>query len=338
MGSLKMNQTADAPAYPNKKIISITLLLFANFLFGALGVSTRILQDDYGLSLLEVTFLRQFFSLMTLALLLLIFDRKALKIRKNCIIILIAMGIIKIFMDYTLFFAFDKIPLGIATMLQMTSPFFVVIIAFFVFGSGITVKKLLAITLAIFGCILGTGLTENLNDISTIGVIAGLASGAGYAVYMLCAKTSADRNNSPMTTLFYTSLVATIVSFPFVATNTGYMFNVCLEPAVFADLLLLSIMLTIVPFYIVFLCVPRLGTTSTSIICMTEFIFSSLFGFLFYNEIPSVIKIAGMCLMMMSVVIISIESSEYKEKYRVFDKVLINAPSYTKKRKKIDPD
>lgn len=85
-----------------------------------------------------------------------------------------------------------------------TSPFIVVVFAHFVFREKMTVKKTTALLICFIGCIFTVGLGVFVESALTpAGLLAGLGSALGYALYNLFTKVLVRKYHT-FTVTFYT--------------------------------------------------------------------------------------------------------------------------------------
>ena len=122
-------------------------------LFGAMALCTRNLSAA-GLSSVDIAFIRLSVASIVLLIVLLIRSPKNLLVRKNDLPFLILFGIFKFLADYTYFQALNNTSVGIATVLQNTAPYFVLVVSFFLFKEKVSRKALIAILIGSFGCVL----------------------------------------------------------------------------------------------------------------------------------------------------------------------------------------
>ena len=74
--------------------------------------------------------------------------------------------------------------------------------------------------LAIFGCILMTGVLEgDLSNIPILGIISGIGAGLFWAVYLMASKKAMENGNPTYTILFYSIILISIALIPFTSFN-----------------------------------------------------------------------------------------------------------------------
>ena len=152
------------------KKIYLILPILAGIMFGSSGIFVRTLTQN-GIDPTTLLFLR--FSIAIIPILLAIFltDRELFKIDKSDIPLFIACAICIIGLNLCYNESMNTIPLSLAAVLLSLAPIYVIIIAYIAFGEKITSKKVICMLLAIFGCVLMTGVLENsMMNISVFGI------------------------------------------------------------------------------------------------------------------------------------------------------------------------
>lgn len=190
-----------------KKFADIFVLL-AGVLWGLVGPFVTNL-NVLGISSLHISALRWIFSAVFMFIIVLIFDRKLVKIHIKDIWLFVCTGIICIFLSSTLYFA--TIPLAtvaVANILMYTSPVWIMIFSIIFFAEKLTLKKIIVLLLAFLGCILVTGaLDPGGFSITPLGLVTGLASGLFYGLYSIFGKLALKKYDSITVTL-YTAVFA----------------------------------------------------------------------------------------------------------------------------------
>ena len=151
---------------------------------------------EAGLSPFEVCACRESVTAIVFAMILLIVGRNAFRIKLKDLWIFILFAAFNVISNISMFAAQDMVPLEVAAVLEMTSPYFILVFAFFLFGDRITKRKVLASVIMFLGCVLITGLADGEGDIPLLGVAVGLLSGVTLAGFTLGSKYTETRNIS----------------------------------------------------------------------------------------------------------------------------------------------
>ena len=191
-------------------LIAISAALWGLIAIFVQGLST------YGFSPIQIVTIRAISAGILLVIYVLIKDRKLLKIKAKDIMYFLATGLLSIvFFNWAYFTAIEEISLSLAVVLLYTSPAFVAIISRFVFKEQLTTKKVIALMIMLIGSSLVVGLLPSLDiAISWYGLLIGLGSGLGYALYSIFGKLASYKYSSTTITT-YTFLFASAALIPF---------------------------------------------------------------------------------------------------------------------------
>lgn len=291
------------------KTVYIGLSTLAAFAFGFLGLFSRKLSGDYGLSMFDISFLRVSIPAVILFIILFFFKRSQLRIKAKHIPFFIIFGLFKIGSDVAYFYAQTHSSLALASLLELTSPYFVIIFSLFLFKENITVKKILSLLLGIVGCILATGIVQEISGVQAAGVVAGIISGVCYSLYFIGSKESENKGYEALTSIFFIFLFASLISLPFVAQDIGTIASLMIQPIPLLYILIFAILLSFLPFLFIMISVREIGSTVTSVICLFEVIFASLVGYFFFGEELGTTDFIGFVLVILSIVLININFS-----------------------------
>ena len=185
------------------------LILLAGSFWGSMGLFVRRL-NALGFSSRQVACLRLTVGALVFVLLLLILDRKALKIYPRDLPLFLGLGLLSVlFFTFCYFRAIELMPLATAAILLYTSPIWVTLMAALCFHERLTARKLLALGLAFSGCVLVSGLSGG--SLTFYGLLVGLGAGVGYALYSILG-TVALRRYPPLTVTTWTFLFAAVGS------------------------------------------------------------------------------------------------------------------------------
>jgi drug/metabolite transporter (DMT)-like permease len=191
------------------------LIISGAVLWGLIGIFIKGLQDA-GFTSMEIVEIRAI-SASTLIFSYLAFtDRDLLKVKPADLRYFAATGILSMaFFNWCYFTAIQEISISIAVVLLYTAPAFVIVLSRIFFKEKITKRKISALILTVTGCSFITGIVTGSDlSISFRGLIIGLGSGLGYALYPVFAKP-AGAKYSPVTITAYTFLFTAIVLLPF---------------------------------------------------------------------------------------------------------------------------
>lgn len=273
--------------------------------FGFLGVPVRFLHDN-GFAPLDITAVRLFVTTIALVIVALVVDRGLFKVRKRDLLFFILFGFFKLMSDVTLFRAQLTIDLSLSTLLQMTAPYYVLVISLFLFRERITLMKILAMLVAFIGCIFVTGvITGGMHSLDFVGVASALISGLFFGLYTIGCKLGSDKGYKPVTTMMYTFLFASLMTIPFA--NDVKVVESFVDVHLILGVLSLGILMTLIPFFVSTWGVQKLEASKVSLISVMEVITACIVGYFLFDEEMTVLNIIGMSLVVASIVIMDLK-------------------------------
>ena len=227
-------------------------------------------------------------------------SKRKLRIDRRTLIIVLIIGIVGTALNSTCYFgAMSRISLSLSTVLQYIAPFIVVMASVPLFGERMTSLKMVAVIVAFVGCVLCTGVIGDPGNMDIIGLTLGAASGLFFAIYTLGSKDLSRHSVSPMTMLFYTSLVCCIVLFPF-SDIPDVAVEVSSDPWV-----LVLIIATLLPFGLYNYAVGKIEVGMASIITYVEPMAATVVGFMFYSESVSLESVLGIAAILVAVMLVN---------------------------------
>ncbi|MCD7981201.1 MAG: DMT family transporter [Clostridiales bacterium] len=284
-----------------KKTASL-LILAAGILWGSMGLFVRKL-DLYGLTSIDIVALRAMVTSVFLFLFLLIFRRKLLRIRLRDLWCFLGTGIASIaFFNFCYFKAITLTSLSAAAVLLYTAPAIVMVLSRFLFGERFTKRKLLALFMTFFGCVLVTGVLTEPGNLSAGGILAGLGAGLGYALYSVFSRYALERGYHSLTITFYTFLIA--------AVGTVFMADIGKVGRAASDsasmllfCIAFGVLCTVVPYLTYTLGLQFVENSRASIIASVEPVTATLLGLAVFGEKLSAAGAAGVVLVLAALVL-----------------------------------
>ena len=282
-------------------------ILLAASLWGCIGLFLKLLTAA-GLTSMQSVAVRCSTAAALYFLWLLLTDRAALVIRPRDCIYFVGTGIFSlVFFNWCYFNTIQRSSMSVAAVLLYTAPVFVMLMSAVVFQETITSRKLLALALTFFGCILVTGLLPlGSTAISLQTILYGLGSGFGYALYTIFGKFALAKYSSA-TVSFYTFLFAALGSFP--------LSGLLQTPQVLMDWRVtvggfgIGIFCCILPylFYTEGLRYAEAG--KAAILATAEPFVASILGVLLFREILTPFKLLGMASILFAIVLLNRKQS-----------------------------
>ncbi len=289
------------------------LILISASLWGTAGLFVRTVSK-YGLEEMQLVLLRALFSAVTIGIALLIKDKSLFKVKLKDLWLFIAAALMSIVLfNFCYYKTMALTSLSVAAVLLYTAPFFVVILAPFVFKQAITIKKCFACAMAFLGCLFVTGVIGSGEKITGMALLFGILTGFGYSLYTVFSRILLNRGYSSLTITFYTFLFALIGCLPLADIKGGI--NLCVNsPIVILVSFLMSIINTVIPYLLYTAGLNGVDPSAAPIIAMIEPVVATLIGVAVYSEPLTLTGAFGIVLVFASVIILNLKSKTVKIK------------------------
>ncbi len=288
------------------KRLYLILPILAGLMFGSSGVFVRTLTQN-GIDSTTLLFLRFSIAIIPLLIAISLMDKKLFKINLKDLPLIIACAMCIVGLNICYNESMNTIPLSLAAVLLSLAPIYVLIFAYILFGEKITSKKIICIILAIFGCLLMTGVLEtNLSSIPTCGILFGIGAGLFWAIYLMASKKSIENGMHTFTILFYAIIIISIALIPFTSFNQVSTF-VAINPTLTIIFLIIhSTFSFAMPYILSTVSLNYIDSGISSIIMSgAEPLAALIFGSIIYSEIPTLIMLCGFVLTIISMMILS---------------------------------
>ena len=285
-----------------KKIRSIIYILLSGMLWGCMGLFVRVLNKQ-GIASMDIVFLRAIVTAVAMVIYLFIFHRKMLKIHWKDFWCFLGTGIASItFFNFCYFKAIMMTSLSVAAVLLYTAPAIVMILSYILFHEAFTVRKVIAIVMTFFGCMLVTGMLGQQQVITTTGLLYGLGAGLGYAFYSIFSRYALEKGYHSLTITCYTFIVTTVVSVFFTDVPKVSMV-VFSSPSYVMLTVALGVICTVAPYLLYTLGLQEVDNSHAAIIASIEPVTATVLGFVVFGEDITVVKMMGMILVLGGMVV-----------------------------------
>lgn len=287
------------------------ILLLAMLMTSLMAIAIRNLVEA-GLSVFDATFLR--LSIAAAVLVLAVVATRSwhvFRIKSKDLPFFILFGIFKFLSDYTLFHALDEISVGLAALLQNTAPYFVMIMAFFLFKERVGKMTLIAVMMGSFGCILMSGMALMNQSIDVSGVLSALMSAFFLATFFVGSRINSDKGYSTATYLAFVFVGATLAALPF--SNLGDIRTGMTDWYVVFNAIALGVVMTMIPYYIIGWSTRYLSPVTAAVICVSEVIFAVIIGTFYYGERLDLQDVLGVILLVGSIILISFADAKKRK-------------------------
>lgn len=215
-------------------------------------------------------------------------------------------GILSIvFFNWAYFTSIQELSLSLAVTLLYTGPAFVTIMARVVFCERLTVPKLAALGLTLIGCAAVVGLFPQWDvQVSWYGILVGIGSGFGYALYSIFGKMASSRGYSSLTISLYTFIFASLA----MLFTPGLWEKMTMMTE--RDILMYSLGLGLLPTVLAYLLytygLARVESSRASIMTTIEPVIAVLMGVFLFGDLLTFWQSAGILLVLLAVVIVNL--------------------------------
>ena len=291
------------------------MIATAGCLWGSVGFFVKNLLDAE-LPISTIVFWRMCFAFIIFFIYLSIIDKSKLKIDKPLWKYVIAIGLISQCLFNIVYFTAIKLTsIATAVTLLYTAPAFIAVMARVFYRELFTLNKILALLLCIIGCFLTVtgGSLENLQYDSE-GILLGIAAGLTFGSLSIISKPISNKYH-PYTIVFYSIGFGLLFYLPF--SQPLLLFQEGNGPVIWFYTFCLSIIATIFAylFYIGGLS-KGIEASKAGIISTVEVVVSVIISFLFFGEQLIGWKLAGILMVIGSVITVQMDRLFAKGRYK----------------------
>lgn len=281
-------------------------------LWGIIGLFVDELSQA-GFSSLQIVTLRVVSASVMLTLFVAGKNSDLLKIEIRDSFSFIGTGIFSIvFFNWCYFTAIEEVSLSIAVILLYTGPAFVVILSRIFFNEPMTTRKIGALLITLLGCTLVIQvLPIGANHISWHGILVGLGSGFGYALYSIFGKHALKKYH-PLTVITYTFVFASVVMLP--TSGLTISGSDLQSTHVWLQILGLGFFPTALAYFLYTTGLSLVESGRASIAATVEPVVATLVGVLIFNEILTSYQIIGILLVLAAVILVQFKKNKQSPK------------------------
>ena len=292
------------------RTIAPIFVILAAIFWGILVVFVRAFgQADF--SSMEIVTLRVYSSAIFAWIILVMFDRKPntpFRLRDSWCFI--GTGLVSIvFFSYCYFRNVEVSSAAVSAILMYTSPVFVTVLSSVFFKEKLTKTKLVALILAILGCALVSGIAGGIGTTSLLGVLLGLGSGIGYALYSIFGRFALDKGYSPFMVTAMTFTFACLGVLPFI-NIAALVTRLISEPKYILLALIMGLIGSCTPFALYTLGLRYMEASKAAILATLEPIVTALVGTFFYKEPIDLFIIIGIVMVLAAGILCSGKSNK----------------------------
>ncbi len=304
---------ARAPtALPHRRpLVGYALYLTASVLFGLNGTVSKILLQSVG-DAARVSQLRVTAAFLLLLVVVAVTNRPTLRLRRAELGPIAAYGILGVAMTQWLYFvAIERMPIGIALLIEFTAPIMVVLWVRFGWGHPVRRTIWLGLALALLGLALVAEIWHGL-QLNPVAVAAAFGAAVALAVYYLLGETAGRQRDPVSLTLwgfgFASALWAIVLpwwhfDFGALAGGAAPLGEGTPTVPLWALAAWMVVLGTIAPFWLVLAAIRHIGAAGASIVGMTEPFLAAIVAWVVLGEVLTGVQLIGGLVILTGVVI-----------------------------------
>ena len=281
--------------------VGITAVSFAALLFGFNASSVKIILGTE-ISPEQLVLFRTAFTALIAGIVLFITNKKAFKISKKELPVLVFYGIFGIaLMQWSYSNAVSLLPISVALLIEYTAIVIVPLVSLLLFKEKVRPR----LWFGIAAVLVGLAIVSNLwnSDLNPLGVAWAFMAAACLSIYFLIGEHT-QRKRDAMSTLFYTFAVAAVFWAIMNLINPGNAIDINLDfnlggnlsgisMPVWAGLLWIGIMGSFVPMLLDYIALGNLSATAVGVIATAETVFATVFAWAWLNESMTTLEVIG---------------------------------------------
>ncbi len=284
-----------------KNKLAILAVLAAGSLWGMMGIFVR-RYNSLGLQTMDIVTIRAVGTAMFLLLFSLVKNRALPRIKIKDLWCFLGTGIGSIaFFNFCYFKTITLTSLSVAAILLYTAPAMVLILSRILFKEKLSVQRIAALVLSTAACVLVSGVIGESITLTPVGLLIGLGSGLGYALYSIFSRYAIQRDYDSFTITFYTFVIAGIASLPLA--DLGKVATAAVGSGLFMAFFTVAFALvsTILPYLLYTYGLSHMENGKATILSSVEPVVASLIGIIFYAEAISWDVASGVVVMLLAI-------------------------------------
>lgn len=297
------------PSRERKTWLGYLLYLTAAILFGVNGTVSKAIMLT-GITPERLSQFRATSAFLVLLIFMLVTNRKALKIKRSEIKLILAYGVLGVTMtQYLYFVAIKLLPVGVALLIEFTAPIMIALWVRFAYKENVRPTVWVGLFLALAGLGL-VGEVWNGLTLNGLGVAAALGAAVALALYYLAGeKGLKDRDPVSLTTWGFGSaavfwaLVAPVWTFPWETLQGSTTLDNGLTLPIAGLATYMVLFGTVTSFALVLFSLRHLSASQASAVGMTEPLFASAVAFILLGEVLTSIQLVGAATVLIGVFI-----------------------------------
>jgi len=239
----------------------------------------------------------------------------SLRLTRNDFLKLLGLAVVFVGTSVTQFMGFNYMDTGAATALQYSYPVFAPLLTYLLYKEKLTLRVVVAIALALFGCVCLSGLLSEPSETHEHviwGALLELASGLLFAIYLVIVSKAKfdvqDMNSSKLT--FYLYFFGFFITVIFALCQGDIEWIGHYSSGVILKIVLLSLIPTAFATITLNMSVKVIGSTLSSILSTMEPVTAMILGVLFLGDKPDVWASVGFVVIIAAVMLVVLKVPE----------------------------
>lgn len=286
----------------NMKRVSVIFVIIAGILWGSSCIFVYGLSF-YGLNSIHISFIRGGVASVLTVIFALAKDKKLFHTAPFDLLLYFGGGVSMLMTSVLYYGAMQKTSVATAVILMYTAPIFVMGYSVLFFKERLTKKKFAVTVIMLVGSCLVSGAVGGIK-FNPAGILLGFGSGIAYSSYNIFTKIQMKRQCNPFTASMYSfifmTLIGAFVSSPRVVFETAEQ-----NPISLMWIFSCGFVTSVLPYLLYAKALRRLPVSTASSLAVVEPLTATMFGFLFFSQIPDSFSIYGTLLVLISVFMLS---------------------------------
>lgn len=282
-------------------VVGVTAVSFAALMFGFNASSVKIILGTE-ISPEQLVLFRATFTAVLAGILLLLTNKKAFRVTKKELPVLIFYGIFGVaLMQWSYSNAVSLLPISVALLIEYTAIVIVPLVSLLLFKEKVRPRLWFGIAAVLIGLAIVSNVWDS--DLNPTGVAWAFMAAGCLSIYFLIGEHT-QRKRDAMSTLFYTFAVAAvfwaILNFinPAEMIDINLVFNLGgnldhISMPVWAGLLWIGIMGSFIPMLLDYIALGNLSATAVGVIATAETVFATVFAWAWLNESMTTLEVIG---------------------------------------------
>jgi len=288
-----------------KEEYSSLAVMLAGMFWGTIIIFVKNLNAA-GSDSFQISATRCLAASIALIIFCLIKDKALLKIKIKDLWMFLYMGLISL-EGYNLcyFYAATHGETSVASVLQYTSPVWVMLLSAIFFKERITKIKLIALILTFTGCAFVSGIIGQEINVSLFVAFMGVMAGFVYATYSIVGKFAIERGYSPFTIITYNVTIAALGTLP-LGKPMETIAELSLHPEAIPYAIGFGIIALAVPYCLYTWGLGGIETGKAAILVAIEPVVSMIIGVLVYHESSGFFKLFGLAMVLAAIILMNL--------------------------------